>query len=175
MVAGLNASTVSAFGDSVVDTIASNVVIVATYDYAAEEYEFVFFSSRRRHTRFDCDWSSDVCSSDLPKPVLNQPVDGRFKGKPFRRKSKVGIEPIVRSRWIGQAPGRLELLELQCVAFGENQGPLQFVRQLAHVSRPGIGKQPLPAFLRNRLGRQSMSLMQPRKQRLGQIQNILVP
>src|SRR2546430_6732929 len=24
-----------------------------------------FFSSRRRHTRFDCDWSSDVCSSDL--------------------------------------------------------------------------------------------------------------
>src|SRR5688572_20092247 len=28
---------------------------------------FFFFSSRRRHTRFDCDWSSDVCSSDLLK------------------------------------------------------------------------------------------------------------
>src|SRR2546430_9564059 len=27
---------------------------------------FFFFSSRRRHTRFDCDWSSDVCSSDCP-------------------------------------------------------------------------------------------------------------
>src|SRR5256886_11510764 len=27
-----------------------------------------FFSSRRRHTRFDCDWSSDVCSSDLFTP-----------------------------------------------------------------------------------------------------------
>src|SRR2546430_7760046 len=26
---------------------------------------FFFFSSRRRHTRFDCDWSSDVCSSDV--------------------------------------------------------------------------------------------------------------
>src|SRR5712691_9185388 len=26
---------------------------------------FFFFSSRRRHTIFDCDWSSDVCSSDL--------------------------------------------------------------------------------------------------------------
>src|SRR5688572_32813548 len=25
----------------------------------------MFFSSRRRNTRFDCDWSSDVCSSDL--------------------------------------------------------------------------------------------------------------
>src|SRR5205085_1796437 len=29
-----------------------------------------FFSSRRRHTRFDCDWSSDVCSSDLPELPL---------------------------------------------------------------------------------------------------------
>src|SRR3990167_7121399 len=28
------------------------------------------FSSRRRHTRFDCDWSSDVCSSDLSVSVL---------------------------------------------------------------------------------------------------------
>src|SRR5690606_40007378 len=34
-----------------------------------------FFSSRRRHTRFSRDWSSDVCSSDLaddaqPKPPV---------------------------------------------------------------------------------------------------------
>src|SRR2546430_12290505 len=29
-----------------------------------------FFSSRRRHTRFDCDWSSAVCSSDLPAQAL---------------------------------------------------------------------------------------------------------
>src|SRR6267142_3962609 len=28
---------------------------------------FFFFSSRRRHTRLTCDWSSDVCSSDLGK------------------------------------------------------------------------------------------------------------
>src|SRR5690242_21845070 len=26
-----------------------------------------FFSSRRRHTRLTCDWSSDVCSSDLAR------------------------------------------------------------------------------------------------------------
>src|SRR5690606_40787398 len=31
-------------------------------------YVFFFFSSRRRHTRFSRDWSSDVCSSDLPRP-----------------------------------------------------------------------------------------------------------
>src|SRR6266481_8556649 len=29
---------------------------------------FFFFSSRRRHTRWNCDWSSDVCSSDLIEP-----------------------------------------------------------------------------------------------------------
>src|SRR5260370_32824898 len=32
-----------------------------------------FFSSRRRHTRFKCDWSSDVCSSDLsPLDIANR-------------------------------------------------------------------------------------------------------
>src|SRR2546429_5496919 len=30
---------------------------------------FFFFSSRRRHTRCSRDWSSDVCSSDLPSRV----------------------------------------------------------------------------------------------------------
>src|SRR2546430_12347898 len=36
--------------------------------FLIDELEFIlffFFSSRRRHTRLDCDWSSDVCSSDL--------------------------------------------------------------------------------------------------------------
>src|SRR6266481_6049596 len=30
-----------------------------------------FFSSRRRHTRWNCDWSSDVCSSDLIRDSAN--------------------------------------------------------------------------------------------------------
>ena len=33
---------------------------------------FFFFSSRRRHTRSLCDWSSDVCSSDLELSVPKQ-------------------------------------------------------------------------------------------------------
>src|SRR3989338_5250162 len=38
----------------------------------------LFFSSRRRHTRWNCDWSSDVCSSDLlalvhPPQALDEP------------------------------------------------------------------------------------------------------
>src|SRR6266571_6857869 len=40
---------------------------------------FFFFSSRRRHTRLTCDWSSDVCSSDLTAvpPFPAAPSPGR--------------------------------------------------------------------------------------------------
>src|SRR2546422_11230203 len=44
---------------------------------------FFFFSSRRRHTRCSRDWSSDVCSSDLPR-LLGRP---RRRG---RRDDRVG-------------------------------------------------------------------------------------
>src|SRR5467141_3468348 len=37
---------------------------------------FFFFSSRRRHTRFKCDWSSDVCSSDLD--AMTDLIGGRI-------------------------------------------------------------------------------------------------
>src|SRR5690606_40489662 len=35
-----------------------------------------FFSSRRRHTRFSRDWSSDVCSSDLRSLLDRFGLDG---------------------------------------------------------------------------------------------------
>src|SRR5207237_9978516 len=51
-----------------------------------------FFSSRRRHTRFKCDWSSDVCSSDLSTSIpldvddllgeLDDPASEPFDGLP---------------------------------------------------------------------------------------------
>src|SRR6266480_3230279 len=50
---------------------------------------FFFFSSRRRHTRLTCDWSSDVCSSDLDprwsraidaaRAALPQPLKGGWR------------------------------------------------------------------------------------------------
>src|SRR5690606_40308693 len=43
---------------------------------------FFFFSSRRRHTRFSRDWSSDVCSSDLAIPKSDSTdfgTDGSYK------------------------------------------------------------------------------------------------
>src|SRR5207253_5602103 len=43
---------------------------------------FFFFSSRRRHTRWPRDWSSDVCSSDLPGHLLLH--RGGIRTKPKR-------------------------------------------------------------------------------------------
>src|SRR4030066_47211 len=40
---------------------------------------FFFFSSRRRHTRFKCDWSSDVCSSDLFITVTTEELRTFYK------------------------------------------------------------------------------------------------
>src|SRR5437762_13119872 len=40
---------------------------------------FFFFSSRRRHTRYIGDWSSDVCSSDLHPLANSAPDVGSYK------------------------------------------------------------------------------------------------
>src|SRR6266568_4863322 len=45
--------------------------VIIVVSLAGESFErfanatYFFFSGRRRHTRWNCDWSSDVCSSDL--------------------------------------------------------------------------------------------------------------
>src|SRR3989475_7523990 len=88
---------------------------------------FFFFSSRRRHTRFDCDWSSDVCSSDLG-------ADGRVGFVPLSSvatfetapgpnqvsredgKRRIVVSANVRGRdigsFVGEAEQRLESLQL---------------------------------------------------------------
>src|SRR2546430_3961214 len=70
---------------------------------------FFFFSSRRRHTRFDCDWSSDVCSSDLVMP------EGKFfPGRPGigggdRRRICLGANhPLLRLLTLAHSPSRSE-------------------------------------------------------------------
>src|SRR5256885_5174487 len=52
---------------------------------------FFFFSSRRRHTRLQGDWSSDVCSSDLATPASprRQDTDKRCAAA-FRTHSPAG-------------------------------------------------------------------------------------
>src|SRR2546430_7291274 len=54
-------------------------------------YIFFFFSSRRRHTRFDCDWSSDVCSSDLAE------VTEKYKTVPATTQSNAIYAAVVES------------------------------------------------------------------------------
>src|SRR2546429_799490 len=46
---------------------------MSEYYRAAVLLVVFFFSSRRRHTRCSRDWSSDVCSSDLPAPGRSSP------------------------------------------------------------------------------------------------------
>src|SRR2546430_7486871 len=46
-----------------------------------------FFSSRRRHTRFDCDWSSDVCSSDLTHTARSE-SPRTAQSRPSARRSR---------------------------------------------------------------------------------------
>src|SRR6266511_403551 len=43
-------------------------------------FVFFFFSSRRRHTIFSRDWSSDVCSSDLPPTGIPRETSWRYAG-----------------------------------------------------------------------------------------------
>src|SRR5256885_13049889 len=55
---------------------------------------FFFFSSRRRHTRLQGDWSSDVCSSDLAVGAVGDGViKVKWKDRSFDR--------IDLSGWIG--------------------------------------------------------------------------
>src|SRR2546430_6414814 len=54
-----------------------------------------FFSSRRRHTRFDCDWSSDVCSSDLAR---SESPGTRAERNPFRDGVPATAEPTQPGR-----------------------------------------------------------------------------
>src|SRR5690606_39753616 len=69
-----------------------------------------FFSSRRRHTRFSRDWSSDVCSSDLislfavqgPKATealqLLTPVElGKLKFYHFTQGEFAGVQDVIIS------------------------------------------------------------------------------
>src|SRR5438309_6328215 len=57
----------------------------------------IFFSGKRRHTRWNCDWSSDVCSSDL-SGTRGQPRGRRRKAGAARPRPRIdGPRPAARS------------------------------------------------------------------------------
>src|SRR5690606_40418220 len=67
-----------------------------------------FFSSRRRHTRFSRDWSSDVCSSDLTAEQIEVCAEERV--------------PIVSFHWGHPPADRLKRLHEAGVAVWEQVG-----------------------------------------------------
>src|SRR5690348_17470345 len=87
-------------------------------------FKYFFFSSRRRHTRWTGDWSSDVCSSDLggistqrragAKGFFRDPADNRAQlavaespACRISRSTKGGAKPfLVHRPQIGRASCR---------------------------------------------------------------------
>src|SRR5207249_3839136 len=100
--------------------------------------DLFFFSSRRRHTRSKRDWSSDVCSSDLPRAVLRHVAlaasrsahvaaglehVGRAAGaRP--RAHLVGITDVARAHAAGRprVPRRVLTRDARAVALVERAG-----------------------------------------------------
>src|SRR5699024_11658117 len=69
---------------------------------------YVFFSSRRRHTRSKRDWSSDVCSSDLIQKGVNSNIplhlkDSHYPGADKMKKGAVYKYPHnYQNGWVKQ-------------------------------------------------------------------------
>src|SRR5690625_6679379 len=59
----------------------------------SESAQCLFFSSRRRHTRWRRDWSSDVCSSDLPEPEPEPEPEPAETAPEPERQTDTAIEP----------------------------------------------------------------------------------
>src|SRR5256886_17598068 len=91
-----------------------------------------FFSSRRRHTRFDCDWSSDVCSSDLASlETLRRSTLGDLQGG-----SRVNLE---RALAVGERLGGHMRWEGGWVGEGGRfRGEAHHLKKKKIVNRPWI-------------------------------------
>src|SRR5206468_5893481 len=79
---------------------------------------FFFFSSRRRHTRSDRDWSSDVCSSDLGFYVFGEPATGGFTPNGGGFAEYVKAMPWVAERGIVALPDNVSFEEATFIEIG---------------------------------------------------------
>src|SRR5882672_11907884 len=90
---------------------------------------FFFFSSRRRHTRSLCDWSSDVCSSDLPP--RERPLDLVLDVVQVEQRSLARVV-LELGRDVGGVFGG-ELLELEEILARVDEDPAgALARDVAH-------------------------------------------
>src|SRR5690606_39835690 len=86
-------------------------------------YIFFYFSSRRRHTRFSRDWSSDVCSSDLEvsqRRLRVAPFEHELAEQPMRLRERatrlvaVILDLTQRQRGPRDADPQLEIGRASC-------------------------------------------------------------
>src|SRR5216683_7322191 len=103
---------------------------------------FFFFSSRRRHTRSDRDWSSDVCSSDLPPGQVDAHWFGTQRDEDLVQALKVALES-------GRLRESLEKLESQHAQYAALKTVLARYREVAAAG----GWSALPAGWTPRAGR----------------------
>src|SRR3712207_5199910 len=93
-----------------------------------------FFSSRRRHTRYWRDWSSDVCSSDLDD------VGGPLAGEREVHPGAVRAHLAARDPGVEVAPDhtREDVQRRVVPHVGESPLPLQRAPQIPHGIRDGL-------------------------------------
>src|SRR5206468_6651221 len=100
-----------------------------------------FFSSRRRHTRSDRDWSSDVCSSDL---TTSSRAERKQEQDEVRRhleefvRSRVGVEAFVEPRTTVTPP--TVLLVASSGEWTRRRVPRSEERRVGKAGRP-LGQQ----------------------------------
>src|SRR5256886_8848013 len=94
-----------------------------------------FFSSRRRHTIFDCDWSSDVCSSDLEEGLLVREVRARRVAEGDTDPTVTALE-LLADREIGRIRKPPERPEARVQHLGERLRALD--RKRAEGVRPDV-------------------------------------
>src|SRR6266568_1940656 len=113
-----------------------------------------FFSSRRRHTRWNCDWSSDVCSSDLSRglprelsavlaALRERPIPGTSKGFGRIAAGRAGHGVVTSASLAARRPYllgpdfTLPILVLREAALGHNIGAMA-----GYCAAAGVGLAP---------------------------------
>src|SRR3712207_9420237 len=78
-----------------------------------------FYSSRRRHTRYWRDWSSDVCSSDLADQAFDPAVDQAALGQ----RERGGLAAVGLVERLVAAPHHAEVVDGARVALQIGRAP----------------------------------------------------
>src|SRR6266568_6729789 len=107
-----------------------------------------FFSSRRRHTRWNCDWSSDVCSSDLRGAELGLAPLAQAKNREVLDAGRAAIalarEAGVRIGFGTDLMGALDGEQLHGLRLqAEVEGPLALLRAATSVNAELLGRDDL--------------------------------